>query len=64
MALVPPEHCSEKVPCHHIPLTPEGKTIQRLEQNEGREVTQEVVKDWLRRMIKILEEARAEKARL
>jgi len=64
MALVPPEHCSEKVPCHHIPLTPEGETVQRVEQNEGREVAQEVVKNWLRRMIKILEEARAEKAKL
>jgi hypothetical protein len=64
MALVPQEHCSEEVPCHHIPLTPEGKTIQQLEQNEGREDTEEVVKSWLRRMIKILEEARAEKARL
>jgi len=64
IALVPPERCSEKVPCHHIPLTPEGETVQRVEQNEGREVAQEVVKNWLRRMIKILEEARAEKAKL
>jgi hypothetical protein len=60
MALVPTERCSEKVPCHHIPLTPEGESIHHLEHNEGRQVTEEVVKNWLRRMIKILEEARAE----
>jgi len=64
MALVPPEHCAEKVPCHHVSLTPEGETIQQLEHNEGREVTEEVVKNWLCRMVKILEEARAEQARL
>jgi hypothetical protein len=64
MALVPPEHCSEKVPCHHIPLTPEGETIQQLEHNQSREGMEEVVKNWLRRMIKILEQARAEQTRL
>jgi hypothetical protein len=60
MALVPPERRSEKVPCHHIPLTPEGETIDHLERNEPQDVKEEVVKNWLRRMIKILEEARTE----
>jgi hypothetical protein len=64
MALVPPERHSEKVPCHHIPLTPEGETIHYLERNEAPEVMKEVVKDWLRRMIRIVEEARAVQARL
>jgi hypothetical protein len=63
MALVPPERCSEKVPCHHIPLTPEGETIHHLERSKAREVMEEIVKNWLRRMIKILEDARAEQAK-
>jgi hypothetical protein len=64
MALVPPERRSEKVPCHHIPLTAEGETIHHLERNEKQDAMEDVVKNWLRRMIKILEEARAEQARL
>jgi hypothetical protein len=62
MALVPPERRSEKVPCHHIPLTPEGEAIQHLERNEQQDVMENVVKNWLRGMIKILEQARAEQA--
>lgn len=58
-ALVPEEHLSEKIPCHHIPLNADGETIHFLEQNETPEVMHEKVKDWLRRMIKLLEEARA-----
>ncbi len=60
MALVPPGRRSEKVPCHYIPLTPEGETIDDLERNETQDAKEEVVKNWLRRMIKILEDARAE----
>ena len=62
MALVPPARRSEKVPCHHIPLSPEGETIHYLERNEQQDVMEDVVKDWLRRMIKILEQARAVRA--
>lgn len=58
MALVPPERRTEKVPCHHIPLTPEGETIDFLERNATQETMEERVKNWLRRMIKTLEDVR------
>ncbi len=63
MALVPPERRSEEVPCHYIPLTPQGETVDHLERNATQDVKEEVVKNWLRRMIKILEDARAEQAK-
>ncbi len=63
MALVPPERRSERVPCHYIPLTAEGETIDHLERNECQDTKEEVVKIWLRRMIKILEDARAEQVK-
>lgn len=61
-ALVPPERLSEKVPCHHIPLTPDGETIDFLERNETPDRMDETVKNWLRCMIRILEEVRADQA--
>jgi hypothetical protein len=57
-ALVPKARLSEAVPCHHIPLNPEGETIHHLERNESREVMEQKVAAWLACMIKILEEAR------
>ncbi|HUI43980.1 MAG TPA: hypothetical protein VL523_18610 [Terriglobia bacterium] len=63
-ALVPREHLSERVPCHFIPLNPEGETIHYLERNEPQDALQEKVKDWLRRMIRVLEAARAEEAKV
>ena len=57
-ALVPKNRLSETVPCHHIPLNPEGETIHYLERNEGPEATEQKVAAWLKCMIKILEEAR------
>jgi len=59
-ALVPKNRLSEAVPCHHIPLNPEGETVHFLECNESREVLEEKVEAWLNCMIKILEEARGE----
>ena len=58
-ALVPPEHLSENVPCHFIPLNAEGETIHYLERNEPPEALQVRLKDWLRHMIGVLEAARA-----
>jgi len=63
MSLVPPERRSEDVPCHHIPLTPEGETIHYLERCEIQEVMAEKVKDWLVRTIKLLGATRVERAR-
>src|SRR5690349_21371035 len=43
MALVPPECRTEKVPCHHIPLTPEGETIDFLGRNKPQSDMEEAV---------------------
>ncbi len=59
MALVPRECRSEDVPCHHIPLTPEGETIQYLVCNETQDAMEEKVKAGIVRLIKRIEEARA-----
>jgi hypothetical protein len=56
MALVPPERRSEKIPCHHIPVTQEGKTVHDLERSETQGEMEDIVKNWLRRMIAMLEE--------
>lgn len=61
-ALVPPDRLSEKVPCHHIPLTPDGETIDFLERNETPAHMEEKVTNWLRCMIRILQEVRADQA--
>jgi hypothetical protein len=63
MALVPAERRSEKVPCHHIPLTPDGRSIDFLERNGTPDDVEEAVKAWLRCMIGILEEVRSEPVR-
>ena len=62
-ALVPREHLADRVPCHFIPLNGEGETVHFLEQNETQAVLQAKVKDWLRRMIGVLEAARTTGAR-
>ncbi|HLY60039.1 MAG TPA: hypothetical protein VKV95_04685 [Terriglobia bacterium] len=55
MELVPAARRAEKVPCHHIPLTAEGKTLENLGgAKTGAEIDQEV-RNWLRRMIATLE---------
>src|ERR1041384_1656196 len=45
---VPPEHQSEAVPCHFIPLDKEGDTIEELEMKGNEARAQKLVEDWLR----------------
>lgn len=61
-ALVPKNRLSETVPCHHIPLNAEGETVHYLERNASPEETEQKVAAWLSCMIKILEEARGQRA--
>lgn len=58
MELVPPARRAEKVPCHHIPVTQEGETVDDLERTETQDEMENKVKNWLRRMIATLEEGR------
>jgi hypothetical protein len=52
---VPDEKRAERVPCHFIPLTEAGDTIETLEGNQS--VMEEVLKHWLRKKIAELEAA-------
>ena len=51
MQYVPESRRGENVPCHHIPLDEERRTIAILDESEG----QEVLKQWLRNEISRLE---------
>ncbi len=48
---VPQDKRSESVPCHHIPLTPQGDTIESLTDPADDAKAQEALKVWLRKMI-------------
>ena len=51
MQYVPASSRSEDVPCHHIPLDKERRTIATLDATDG----EEFLKQWLRREINRLE---------
>ena len=55
---VAPEHRSETVPCHHIPLDKAGDTIEELESGGSEYRMQNLVKEWLRTQINQLRTAR------
>ena len=59
---VPPERRKEKVPCHHIPLSDRGQTVEVLENWENQAEMEEAVKSWLRATISRLEKERLQKA--
>lgn len=56
---VSPEHQSETIPCHFIPLNETGDTIEELEANDSQSKLEEAVKGWLRAKISVLERQRA-----
>lgn len=55
---VSPEHQSETIPCHHIPLNEAGDTIEDLEASDSQSKLEEAVKGWLRAKISVLERQR------
>ena len=59
---VNPEHRTEEVPCHYIPLNNDGDTIQDLEQHDNQAKLEREVGDWLRAKIKQIDEERREQA--
>ena len=59
---VSPEHRSETVPCHFIPLNTDGDTIEALESQDNQAKLEQEVKQWLRARIKQIEEERTEQA--
>jgi hypothetical protein len=52
---VPLDQQSSDVPCHHIPITERGETIESIEHGMNREEVEEAVKDWLRKIIRQIE---------
>jgi hypothetical protein len=62
LEFVSPQHRTEQVPCHFIPLNSDGETIEDLEQQDNEAKLEREVSTWLRARIKEIEEERAEKA--
>jgi len=56
---VAPEHRSEVVPCHFIPLNESGETIEDLEQKDNQPELEARLKGWLQARINELEAKRA-----
>ncbi|HKO43065.1 MAG TPA: hypothetical protein VJU84_07240 [Pyrinomonadaceae bacterium] len=54
---VAPEHRTEMVPCHFIPLDEAGDTIESLDSEENQNRTECLLKEWLRNRIAHLEAA-------
>lgn len=56
---VPPAERAAEVPCHHIPLTPNGETVDTANRCDHQQELEEKVKEWLRATIQRLEVQRA-----
>ena len=54
---VAPEHRTEMVPCHFIPLDEAGDTIESLDSEENQNRTERLLKAWLRNRIQQIEAA-------
>ena len=62
LEFVSPQHRTEQVPCHFIPLNSDGETIEDLEQQDNEAKLERELSAWLRARIKEIEEERAEEA--
>ena len=62
LEFVSPEHRTEVVPCHFIPLNTDGETIEDLELQDNQAKLEREVSEWLRARIKQIEEERTEHA--
>lgn len=56
---VPAEKRDEPVPCHFIPLTETGETVEDLEVEGNQTKMEEALKHWMRRKIEQIETQRA-----
>jgi hypothetical protein len=59
---VPLKSQEEEVPCHHIPLNPQGETVYTMERQREQLELEEALKTWLRETIQRIERERASKA--
>jgi hypothetical protein len=56
---VPPEDQLEAIPCHHIPLTAIGETVDGVEWSGNQQELEAKVKRWLLTTIGRIEQERA-----
>ena len=56
---VPENKRDELVPCHFIPLTDSGETVEDLDMEGNQSRMEEALKQWMRRKIAQIETARA-----
>jgi hypothetical protein len=61
MDFVPPERRGTEVPCHHIPLNPQGETVDSV--NDNQQELEDKVREWLKAMIERFEARRAAAAK-
>jgi hypothetical protein len=59
---VSPEHHSESIPCHFIPLNEAGETIDTLETEDNEAKLERKIRDWLQAKIREIEEERERQA--
>jgi hypothetical protein len=55
MDFVPKDQQATDVPCHHIPITERGETIEVIEHGKSRDEVEEALKTWLRKLIHQIE---------
>jgi hypothetical protein len=58
---VPKNARDENVPCHHIPLNPDGETVDMLREHQLK--LEDALRNWLRATIRRLERERAAAAK-
>lgn len=63
MRFVPDGARQEEVPCHHIPLNPQGETLESLDRGRNQQELEQAMIGWLQRTIARLEQERAAAAR-
>lgn len=62
MQLVPPDQRGQKIPCRHIPLTPEGETLDYFYRWGTQVEIEDAMKKWLQSTIQRLEKERGTSA--
>lgn len=60
MQFVPTDRRATNVPCHHIPLSEDGETVDGLERWGTQDDLEDAVKAWLQSAIKHMEQTRAQ----
>jgi CheY-like chemotaxis protein len=63
MEFVPPSARAKGLPCHQIPMGPQGETIDKLLERDDQGVLEEAVRSWIETRISRIEDSRAQLAK-